>query len=203
MKITPLLYIAIIIISADSLHAADNHWRTANDREGIQVVTGSPEGAPEGETWFHLIDDSNENAANLRHGIKPIMEGSLSFRINIAKPIDISVNLGDGPASKPAERVVQVIINYSGRVKIQLVKPSVMSDMALNVGENYDISIRFKPNGENATDVIVDISQNGVLLETVEAISPVSRPIDMFRITTYNADFDGEFYVTNLALDGK
>lgn len=202
MKITSILF-AALITTAISGYAADNYWRTANDREGIKVVTASPPGAPEGETWFHLKDDSDENSANLRHGIDPISEGSLSFRVNIVKPIDISVNLGDGPASKPAERVVQVIINYGGRVKIQLVKPSVMSDMSLKRGENYDISIHFKPSGENATHVAVDISQNGVLLETVEAISPVSRPIDMFRITTYNADLDGEFYVTNLDLEGK
>lgn len=202
MKITSIL-ITALLVSSTLGHAADNYWKTANNREGVQVVTASPEGAPEGETWFHLKDDSTENSANLRHGINPITEGSLSFRVNIVKPIDISVNLGDGPASKPAERVVQVIINYSGRVKIQLVKPSVLSDMSLNVGENYDISIRFKPSGENATQVAVDISQDGVLLETVEAISPVGRPIDMFRITTYNADFDGEFYVTNLDLQGK
>ncbi|MGJ8640227.1 MAG: hypothetical protein ACSHYA_12630 [Opitutaceae bacterium] len=199
----PLIFIIALAASTIHLNAAENYWKTSDHKEGVEVKSSRPAGAPESESWFHFKDESDTNGANIRHGINPITKGSLSFRLHVVKAIDISTHLGDGPASKPHERIVQVVVNDTGRVKIQSANPSVSSQTYLELDQTYTLKIRFEPLGDDKTQIWVDILEDGELLETVEGVTPMSRPIDMMRITTFNADVGGEFYITDLQLEGE
>lgn len=215
MKLTALLLASLTVCT---LHAAPfdenftdgqdgqrpgGEWKTADNKDGITVEIGRPAGAPETEKWTRLVDQSTDQPANMRRSVGPVKAGTLSLRVHIVKLTPISIILGDGTASKPEERVVQIAINEKGKVKIQSAEPSVSSRNALAVGKSYTLNIEFAPEGDTNTSAKVVVKDGDTELETIEGVSPAQRPITALRITSQGEPTDGEFYVTAIKLDEK
>lgn len=161
----------------------------------------------DGQRWIHFTDGSSTSSANIRQEFPQMAAGRLSFRIRLhADHIgEIGIYLGQGNASSPLERVVDLKSNPQGLVRIGSVGERINSALMLASGREEHVFVEFQPVGVGERDLSIKVGRivaDGRLILLGETISPQQAfPVTRLRITTDNAPVGGNFYITELQLE--
>lgn len=160
----------------------------------------------DGQRWIHFVDGSPTSSANLRQEFPQMTAGRFTFRIRLhADHIgEIGVYLGQGNASAPLERVVDLKSNPQGLMRIGSVGERINSALMLAPGREEHVYVEFEPTGVSGRDLAIRVGRivaDGRDILLGQTVAPQQAfPVSRLRITTDNAPVGGNFYVTDLSL---
>ncbi len=177
-------------------------WLYSRNVENVRVTIETPVGRPESERWVRLVDDNDQETANIRQSFAPVTNGLFQARLISNKDGGrLFFNLGSGAASKREERAVQLCIE-ADRSMVVRTEQKAKTVSQIKTGEVYSVSCGFEPvkNGRAVrvlVEVIEESAQNESHAET-EIETPAS--ITAVRVTSTKADTGVDYYVTDLSL---
>jgi hypothetical protein len=174
-------------------------WQHSDRDEDISVRRVEHDGA----SWIELRDDSAEKAANLRQEFPPLKAGRLSFRVALPRDHvgEFGVYLGQGNASAPVERVVELKVGSRGVVVIGSAGERVNTQLSLSPGMTDHLFLEFRPVGHDLQLRLGRLSPDGqesLLGETT--VPQQAHAVTRLRITTDNLPRGARVLVTDLVL---
>ena len=180
-------------------------WQCPKSTEQTRVTVETPAGRPAPERWVRLVDDSDQENANIRQSFAPVR--SVRFQARLISNRNggrLFMNLGGGAASKPEERVVQLSIDSDGSLVVRGAQKSKTS-MQIKAGEMYLVRCDFEPINDGkalrvTAELVEESTQRSSRAET-EVETPMA--ITALRVTSLRADTGVDYYVTDLSLTGR
>jgi hypothetical protein len=180
-------------------------WQCSKDTEKVRVTVETPAGRPEPERWVRLVDDSDEEGANIRQSFAPVRSGRFQARLISNKDGGrLFFNLGSGSASKPEERAVQLGIDSDGLL-VARGEQRLKTSMQIKTGEVYLVRCDFEAiKGGKALRVLAElVEENTQRQSRVETEVETQMVITAVRVTSTRADTGVDYYVTDLSLTGR
>ena len=180
-------------------------WRCSKSTEEVRVMVQTPPGRPAAERWVRLVDDGDNETANIRQSLAPVTSGRLRARLISNKDGGrLFFNLGSGAASKPEERVVQLSLDSDGSLVVRGAQRSKTSTQ-IKMGEVYLVQCDFEPiEGGKALRVTAELVEESTQsMSRVETDVETPMAVTDVRVTSLRADTGVDFYVTDLSLTSK
>ena len=180
-------------------------WLCSKPGEKARVFIETPPGHPATERWVRLVDNSDKESANIHESFAPVTSGRFQARVISNKAGGrLFFNLGNGGASKPEERALQLIIGTDGSLEVHGGRKA-RSSMLIKTGEVYLVRCDFEPsdNGNGfrvRTELVEENTQQENHLETE---IPTQLAISAVRVTSTTADTGVDFYVTGVSLTSR
>lgn len=174
-------------------------WQHSDRDDDISVRRVEHEGA----SWIELRDDSAEKAANLRQEFPPLKAGRLSFRVALPRDHvgEFGVYLGQGNASAPVERVVELKTGGRGIVVIGSAGERVNTELSLSPGMTDHLFLDFSPVGHDLQMRLGRLLPDGTEVLLGETTAPQqAHAVTRLRITTDNLPRGARVLVTDLVL---
>lgn len=174
-------------------------WQHSDRDEGISVRTVIHDDRP----WIELRDDSTEKAANLRQEFPAMRAGRLSFRLALGEDHvgEFGIYLGQGNASSPVERIVDVKSSARGLLLLGSARERVETGATISAGMQDHLFVDFSPVGHDLRLRIGRLLHDGTEIPLGEnLVLNQAYPVTRLRITTDNIPRGGRVRVTDLVL---
>ena len=174
-------------------------WSSSNDGADITVKAATYKES----TWIELIDNSTEKSASLRQQFPALSAGRLSFRIAVAKDHigEFGIYLGQGNASAPAERIIEIKVNSRGLAQLGSIGKRENSTLRLTAGMVDHLFLDFKSANNNLELRLGQLEKDGTeTLITETTVPQQGYPVSRLRIATDLLPRGGHFYVSDLVL---
>lgn len=174
-------------------------WQYSED-VGVKVILTEFDNH---DVWVELQDGSETKGASLRQEFPSLAAGRFSFRLKLAPDHlgDFGLYLGQGNASAPVERVVELKIATRGVLQIGSGGQREKTPVTFTPGASEWLYVDFRTvNG----DLHLVLGRLGVpegtppLFETT--LPQQGRPVTRLRLATDNAPRGGHVFVTDLVL---
>lgn len=180
-------------------------WLSSKSTERCRVTVETPAGRPESERWVRLVDDSDKESANIRQSFGPVTSGV--FQVQLISNRDggrLLFNLGQGAASKPEERALQLCIESDGSLVVRGERKS-RTVTRIRTGEVYLVRCDFeRAKDGNALRVRAALVDEGAQREShVETEVMTTLAISAVRITSTMADTGVDYSVTDVSLTSR
>jgi hypothetical protein len=180
-------------------------WQYSKSTEKVRVTVETPAGRPAAERWVRLVDESDQENANIRQSVAPVRSVRFQARLISNKHGGrLFMNLGSGAASKPEERVVQLSIDSDGSLVVRGAQKSKTSTQ-IKAGEVYLVRCHFEPiDGKAGIRVVAElVEESSQRHDRVETETETPMAITAVRVTSLKADTGVDYYVTDLSLTGR
>jgi hypothetical protein len=174
-------------------------WQQSDRDEGVSVRAVELEGA----LWLELRDDSAERSANLRQEFRPLRAGRLSFRIALARDHlgEFGIYLGQGNASSPVERIVDIKSSGRGVLMLGSAGERVPTGAQIAPGIKDHLFVEFRPLGHDLQLRLGRFGPDGTDIILGETTAPQqAHPVTRLRITSDNAPVGARVLVSDLVL---
>lgn len=174
-------------------------WQHSDRGDEVTVRTVEHEGA----MWIELRDDTSESSANLRQEFPPLRAGRLTFRIALARDHvgDFGIYLGQGNASAPVERIVELKSGGRGVLHLGSAGERVSTSGAITAGMQDRLFLEFRPVGHDLQIRLGRIGADGAETLLGELTAPQqAHPVTRLRITTDNLPKGPRVLFTDLTL---
>ena len=174
-------------------------WQISTEA-GVKVVVAKLD---DHDVWVELQDQSEIKGASLRQEFPALAAGRFSFRLKLAPDHlgDFGLYLGQGNASAPVERVVELKIATRGALQIGSGGQREKTPVSFTPGVTEWLYVDFRSvNG----DLHLMLGRMGPpddappLFETT--VPQQGRPVTRLRLSTDNAPRGGHVFVTDLVL---
>jgi hypothetical protein len=174
-------------------------WQHSDRDDGISVRSVEHEGA----LWLELRDDSNDKSANIRQEFTPLRAGRLSFRLTLARDHlgEFGIYLGQGNASAPVERIVDIKSSGRGVLMLGSAGERVPTGAQIAPGVRDHLFVEFRPVGHDLHLRLGRIGPGGADIILGETTAPhQAHPVTRLRITTDNAPIGARVLVSDIVL---
>ena len=177
-------------------------WQFSKDGEKVHVTIETPAGHAESERWVRLVDDDENNGANIRQSFARVTNGIFQVRLISNKDGGrLFFNLGSGTASKPEERALQLSIESDGSLVVHGDRKA-RTLLQIKTGEVYRVQCEFEPIQEGkALRVVADLVEESTQREShAKTDIETQVPITTLRVTSTRADTGVDYYLTDVSL---
>jgi hypothetical protein len=177
-------------------------WLFSKNGEKVHVAIETPAGRPETERWVRLVDDNDQENANIRQNFARVTNGVFQVRLISNKDGGrLFFNLGSGAASKPEERALQLNIESDGSLVVHG-SEKARTLLQIKTGEVYLVRCEFAPVKDGKAlrvraELIEESTQHA---NHAESDVETQVPITTLRVTSTRADTGVDYYLSDVSL---